>query len=97
MSLTKTDMVDHVSQETGMTKKDSRIAVDAMLDFIVSANAANEKVKLVGFGSFEPRKRSGHKGIDPNTRKPLRVPDTMAPKFTAGKEYKERIQHLLNK
>lgn len=97
MSFTKSDMVDHVSQETGLTKKDTRYAIDVMLDFIITANAANEKVKLSGFGSFEPRKRAGHKGIDPNTKKPLFVPSTMIPKFTAGKEYKEKIKALLDK
>lgn len=97
MSMTKSDMVDHVSQETGLTKKDTRYAIDVMLDFIITANAANEKVKLSGFGSFEPRKRAGHKGIDPNTKKPLFVPSTMIPKFTAGKDYKDKIQALLDK
>lgn len=97
MTLTKVDMADHVSQETGLTKKAARIAVDAMLEFIVTANANNEKVKLVGFGSFEPRKRMGHNGIDPNTKEPLVINDTITPKFTAGKHYKDQVQHLLEK
>ena len=66
--MTKADLINVVAQKAGFTKKDSEIAVSAVLEAVTEALAGGDKVSLVGFGTFEVKNRAERKGINPRTK-----------------------------
>ncbi len=89
--MTKTELVDKVAAKTGFTKKDSTKVVDAVFESIQEALAAGLKVQLVGFGSFEVRRRAARAGRDPRTGKTIRIGARTVPVFKAGKTLKDAV------
>ena len=89
--MNKTDLTNAVAKSTGLTKKDSEIAVSAVLDTITDALAKEEKVVLVGFGTFSVRERKARKGRNPATKEEIMIPASKAPVFKAGKNLKEKV------
>jgi len=87
--MTKHELISKVSEKTGLSKKASALAVDAVLDAIAEALAAGEKVHLIGFGTFEVRERAARIARNPQTGEPVEVPATRVPAFKAGKGLKE--------
>ncbi len=62
-----------------------------MLDVILEAVAKGDKVTLVGFGTFEARDRQAREGRNPSTGKPIKIPATRVPAFSAGKLFREKV------
>lgn len=89
--MTKSDLIDRVAQQTGLTKKDSGRAVEAAFEAIADALAKGEKVQLVGFGSFEVRRRAARKGRNPQTGREIRIAARKVPAFKAGKALKDAV------
>ncbi len=89
--MTKTELIDNVAEQSGLTKKDSGKVIDAMFESVTEALAGGEKVQLVGFGSFEVRKREARKGRNPQTGAEIDIPAQSAPAFTAGKALKDAV------
>ncbi len=90
--MNKTDVIDKVSKATGMKKKDSKVAVEAFLSTVSDALAKGEKVQLIGFGTFEVKKRKARDSINPQTRKKIKIPAKKVPKFRPGKALRERVK-----
>ena len=90
--MTKTELIDKVAKETGLTKKDSNGAIDAIVEAISGALAKDDKVTLVGFGSFEVRKREARQGRNPQTGKAITIPARKVPAFRAGKALKDAVE-----
>ena len=90
--MNKTDLVNAVAAETGLTKKDAEKAVAAVLDGITAALKKGDKVQLVGFGTFEVRNRAAKQGHNPRTGEPMTVPASKIPAFTAGKALKDAVK-----
>ncbi|WP_347297309.1 HU family DNA-binding protein [Dolosigranulum savutiense] len=88
----KADLVDKVADKTGLTKKDSNVAVEAVFDSIQEFLAEEEKVQLIGFGTFEVRERAARKGRNPQTGEEIQIPATKVPAFKAGKNLKEAVK-----
>jgi len=63
----------------------------AFTDTVIKAVARGDKVSMVGFGSFGAVKRKARTGRNPATGRPINIPAKKVPKFTAGKEFKDRI------
>ena len=89
--MNKMDLVASVAGKTGLTKKDSEKAVNAVVASIEGAMAKGEKVSLVGFGTFEVRKRAARKGRNPQTGKEITIKAGMVPAFKPGKGLKEMV------
>ena len=89
--MNKTELISSVAEKTGFSKKDSEKAVSAILDSIMESIAANEKVQLIGFGTFELRSRSERMGHDPRTKASIVIPASKVPAFKAGKAFKEAV------
>ncbi|WP_459835456.1 HU family DNA-binding protein [Halanaerobaculum tunisiense] len=97
--MTKTDLVDQVANKTGLTKKDTKETVDALLETITNnlteeANKPAEeraKIQFIGFGSFEVRDRSARTGRNPQTGEEMEIPARTVPAFKAGKSLKEEV------
>ena len=90
--MTKTELIDNVAAQTNLTKKDSGKAVDAVVAGISGALANGDKVTLVGFGSFEVKKREARQGRNPQNGKPINIPARKVPVFRAGKALKDAVK-----
>ena len=90
--MNKTDLVNAVAADTGLTKKDAEKAVAAVLDGITAALKKGDKVQLVGFGTFEVRNRAAKQGHNPRTGEPMTVPASKLPAFKAGKALKDAVK-----
>jgi len=90
--MNKAELIEEVRTETGLTKKTSREAVDAIISAITDSLAREEKVILVGFGSFLITERKARKGVNPQTRRTIQIPAKKAPKFKPGKNFREAVR-----
>ena len=89
--MNKTELIAAVAEKTGLSKKDSDAAVNAVLNTIAETLKANEKVQLVGFGSFEVKKRAARVGRNPKTKESIEIPASVVPVFKAGKALKDTV------
>ncbi|CDD27621.1 MAG: HU family DNA-binding protein [Clostridia bacterium] len=89
--MNKAELVAAIAAKTGDTKKGAEASVNAFVDVITDALAKGDKVQLVGFGSFEVRKRAARKGRNPRTKEEIKIPASKAPVFKAGKALKDLV------
>lgn len=89
--MNKADLVSAISKSSELSKKDSEAALNAIISSVEDALTKGDKVTLVGFGTFEVRKRAQRKGRDPQTKKEITIPAANAPVFKAGKAFKETV------
>ena len=89
--MTKSDLISSVAEKTNLSKKDAEQAVSAVFDSITEALAADDKVQLVGFGSFEVRDRAARIGQNPSTHELIEIPASKVPAFKAGKGLKDAV------
>ncbi len=89
--MTKTDLVAQVAEVAGLSKKDADKAVGAVLESVTNALKKGDKVTLVGFGTFESRKRPARIGRNPQTKAEIKIPATTVPAFKAGKALKDAV------
>ena len=88
----KKDLVEVVAQKTGLTKRATSEAVEAMLEAVANALKGGDSVLLTGFGKFEVRSRAARTGINPKTMERLTLPSTRVPAFKAGKALKIAVK-----
>ena len=89
--MNKADLIAAIAAKTGETKKDAEVALNAFVNVVTDALVKGDKVQLVGFGSFEVRKRAARKGRNPQTKEEIKIPASKAPVFKAGKALKELV------
>lgn len=89
--MTKADLVERVSSEAEMTKKDAEQLVEIIFDSIIGSLNRGEKIELRGFGSFRVRERNARKGRNPKTGASVNIPAKRVAYFKPGKELKEMI------
>ena len=82
--MNKSELIAAVAAKTGETKKNAEASLDAVIEVITEALSKGDKVQLVGFGSFEVRKRAARKGRNPQTKEEIKIPASKAPVFKAG-------------
>ncbi|PGN01160.1 HU family DNA-binding protein [Priestia megaterium] len=90
--MNKTELVDAVATKSELTKQDSKKAVEALFETISNSLAQEEKIQLVGFGTFEIRERAERTGRNPQTGEEMTIPASKAPAFKPGKELKEAVK-----
>ena len=90
--MNKVELVEKVAKKTGLTKTDSEKAVKAVIEAITGALKKGDKVQLVGFGSFDVKKRAAYTGHDPRTMKPIKIAAAKIPTFKAGKALKDAVK-----
>jgi DNA-binding protein HU-beta len=90
--MNKKELVSAMAEEAGLTKKDSEAALNAFMSAVQQALTENDRVSLVGFGSFYNRERSQRTGRNPqNPDEPINIPATWVPAFRPGKSLKEAV------
>jgi DNA-binding protein HU-beta len=90
-SMNKTELVDAIAKETGLSKKDAEKSVKAFTDVVSKELKKKGKVQLVGFGTFEVAKRAARTGKNPQTGAAIKIPAAVVPKFKAGKALKDAV------
>ena len=81
-----------MAEKSGLSKKDCEAALDAVLGAVTGTLKAQDKVQLVGFGSFEVKKRAARTGRNSRTNEPVEIPAAKLPVFKPGKALKDTIQ-----
>jgi DNA-binding protein HU-beta len=89
--MNKAELVEALAKETGATKKAAEQSLNAITEIISKSLKKGDKVQLVGFGSFEVRKRAARKGRNPQTKEEIKIPASKAPVFKAGKALKDLV------
>ena len=87
----KTELIEAIKENTGLSKKDAEKALTATIDTIIKAVAEGDKVQLTGFGTFEQRQRNARTGVDPRTGNSIDIPASKVPAFKAGKAFKDIV------
>ncbi|HEX7055834.1 MAG TPA: HU family DNA-binding protein [Bacilli bacterium] len=90
--MNKTDLVNNIAAKSGLTKKDVEAVLNGFLGEVTTALSKGDKVQLIGFGTFETRKRSGRVGRNPQTGKAINIPASKVPAFKAGNKLKEAVK-----
>ncbi|MFC6335163.1 HU family DNA-binding protein [Paenibacillus septentrionalis] len=90
--MNKTDLINNIAEKNGLTKRDVETVINGFLAEVTDALASGDKVQLIGFGTFETRKRSGRVGRNPQTGEDINIPETTVPAFKAGNKLKEAIK-----
>ena len=88
--MNKTELIAAVAEKTGMSKKDTEAVIAATLGTITAALHEEEKVQLMGFGSFEV-KRAARTGRNPRSKETIEIPASQTPVFKAGKALKDAV------
>lgn len=89
--MNKAELINAVAAATEFSKKDAEAAVTATLEAITAALKDGDKVQLVGFGSFEVKKRAARIGRNPKTNATIEIPASTVPVFKAGKALKDAV------
>ena len=89
--MNKAELINAVAASADCSKKDAEAVITAALDTITAALKDGYKVQLVGFGSFEVKKRAARIGRNPKTKESIEIPASVVPVFKAGKALKEAV------
>lgn len=89
--MNKAQLVDHLAEQTGMTKADTERIINTAIDTIKTRVKSSEDVTLVGFGTFTRSKRKARRGRNPRTGELIEVPASVVPRFKPGKAFKEHL------
>lgn len=89
--MNKTELIAEIAGKSGLSKKDAEKALAAVVETVTETLAKDEKVTLVGFGSFEVKHREARIGRNPKTKEAMEIPATKVPVFKAGKALKDSV------
>ena len=89
--MSKQELVNHVADQTGLSKKDAEAALSSVVDGVKSSLVKGDSVTLVGFGTFSVSHRNARSGRNPQTGATIQIPARKAPVFKAGKGLKEAV------
>jgi len=90
--MNKADLTQIIAKEVELTTRDAGHVIDVMVDAIKKALKKGDRVSLVGFGSWEVKKRAARKGVNPQTGQAIKIPARKYPKFNPGKELKDLVK-----
>lgn len=92
--MNKSDLVDSISEETTISKKDVSRMLDSFIRIIGRTLKKGRKVSIAGFGSFSISYRAERKGINPATKERIDLPAVTVPKFKAGKNLRDEVRSI---
>ena len=89
--MNKEELVQEISKKAKVTQKEAADVLSALVETVEKSVAKGQKVTLVGFGTFEPRKRAARNGRNPQTGKEIKIPAKTVPVFSAGKKFNDVV------
>jgi DNA-binding protein HU-beta len=90
--MNKAELIDSIAASAGLTKVDAKKALDSFVASTIDALKKNDRVALVGFGSFSVAQRTARTGRNPQTGKEIKIPAKKVVKFKAGSELADVVQ-----
>ena len=90
--MNKTELIAEIAAKAELSKKDAEKALNAFVESVTEGLKKGEKVVLVGFGSFETKKRAARKGKNPQTGEKIKIAACKVPSFKAGKAFKDMLK-----
>ena len=90
--MNKSELINAMAAEAGLTKADSKKALDAFISSVTKTLKEGKKVTLVGFGTFSVSQRAERKGINPSTKAVITIQSKKTAKFKAGVELAEAVE-----
>jgi DNA-binding protein HU-beta len=90
--MTKSEFIDKVASQSGLSKKDAGTAVDAVIVSIENALKGGQEVSFTGFGKFHVAQRGAREGRNPRTGESMTIAASKVPRFTAGSGLKKAIR-----
>ena len=90
-SMNKEELVQEIAKKAKVTQKEAAEVLNGLVETVQKTVAKGEKVTLVGFGTFESRKRAARTGRNPQTGKEIKIAAKTVPAFSAGKKFKELV------
>ena len=90
--MNKSQLIDAIAAKSGLSKADSKKALEGTIDAITAALKEDDKIALVGFGTFSVEERAARTGINPATREKIEIAAKKVAKFKAGAELSEAIK-----
>lgn len=93
--MTKKDLINAVSETSGVSKKDAAAVIGAVFAAITDSVANGDSVQIVGFGTFEARKRDARTGRNPHTGEAINISAATVPAFKAGKAFKDAVNKYI--
>ena len=90
--MNKEELVQEISKKSKVTQKEANEVLSALIETVQKTVYKGKKVTLVGFGTFEARKRAARTGRNPQTGAALKIAAKTVPAFTAGKKFKELVK-----
>ena len=92
INMNRTELISEMAEKAGVSKKDADNVLKAFIDTVESAVKADDKVQLVGFGTFESRERAAREGKNPRTGEKITIAASKVPAFKAGKAFKDLLK-----
>ena len=89
--MNKGELIEAIANDASLTKAQAQAALDAFVSNVQSSLKSDDKVTLTGFGAFSASTRGERTGRNPQTGKPIRIPERRVAKFSAGKALKDAI------
>ena len=89
--MNKQELVSKVASKAGTTKKQAQNVIDAFIEVVTDSLSKDEKVALVGFGTFKVMQRKARKGVNPQTKDIIQIPAKKVPKFVPGKNLRDKV------
>ena len=90
--MNKAELINAMADKAGISKVDSKKALDAFIGAVTGALASGDKISLVGFGTFSVAERAARTGINPATKKSIKIPAKKVAKFKAGAELADAVK-----
>ena len=91
--MNKTELVAAMAKETNLSKKDVEDVLKSFVDVVSKELKNGGKIQLVGFGTFEVTERAAREGRNPATGESISIPESKAPRFKAGKAFKDAVKN----
>ena len=88
--MNKAELINAIAEKAGLSKADAKNALDATIEVISEAMVQNDKVALIGFGTFSVSEKAERTGINPATKEKITIPAKKVVKFKAGAELAEK-------
>lgn len=90
--MNKSELITNMAYKSGLSKKDTEKALKALIDSVEETLVGGDKVQLVGFGTFEVKKREARNGINPKTKESIKIAACNVPIFKAGSELRSKVK-----
>jgi DNA-binding protein HU-beta len=89
--MNKSQLIDAVASDSGLSKVDSSRAIESLLDTVTRSLRKGEEVSITGFGKFSVVNRAARQGVNPRTGERVKIKASKAPKFSAGAGLKQAV------